>query len=160
MKMNLLAVVTVSIALGIGFMACGTDSSISSQGTPSDSEALAGTTGPNQDAPISEVIHGDDYAFACQPNVVHLSNLVNRVSLHTSIPRSQVEADTVLVFGSNEDAITPSAVLSDSIGNMIVRLSAEDLAPALIVGDCVLTLEGHHVDGTTFSVSGILEVGE
>lgn len=144
----------------VGLFACGADTSSFSEEPMASSDALAGTPGPNQEAPVSEIIHSDDDAFACEPNVVHLWNMVTRVSLHTSMPLAQVDADTVIVFGAIEDGITPSSVVADSLGNMIVRLATEDLVPALTVGETMLTIEGAHRDGTLFSVSGILEVTE
>ena len=149
---------TLSVALSALLAACGTDGSgISDLGSDSDVEALAGEPGPNLDAPVGDVIHSDEYAFACEPNVLQLSNLVTTLSLHTSIKLSLVDRETVIVFGNGETAVDPVLVRSDAIGNMIVRLAAVEIAPYVAAPQTTLTIEGLHVDGTPFAVDGILQ---
>ena len=141
----------------VSLSACGADDLANSDLTSVSAE-LAGTPGPNPTASVSDIIHSEAYAFACEPSVLHVDNLVSRVSLHSSIRRSLVDASTVVIFGNTDEPIDPILVTSDAIGNMIVRVAADQLVNVVAVPQTELVLEGAHLDGTVFSAQGVLMV--
>ena len=148
---------TLILMAAVVLTGCGADE-LALDNYASDSAQLAGVEGPSPIAPVGDLIHEDQTTFACEPAVLHLDKLVTRVSLHTSIPRSLVDADTVVVFGNTDEPIAPLLITSDALGNMIVRVAADDLARVVAVPGTALALEGARVDGSVFGAVGLLQV--
>jgi hypothetical protein len=90
-----------------------------------------------------------DTAIMVSPQMIVLDK-VDTVTVHTNIPASTVDADTVTLDGAE-----PLAVWADNCGHLAARFAVEDLG--LEPGEATLTLSGAG-EGGTFSASDDVRV--
>ena len=101
-------------------------------------------------AMANSAVDGDEPAMMVSPSVIVLAK-VSTVTVHTNIPASAVEADSIELDGA---AWTSVGV--DSLGHLVAKfeVAALDLKP----GEAILTLSGDFKDGVGFIATDAVSV--
>ena len=97
-----------------------------------------------------------EFNIMISPNTLILSSLCDTITVHSNIPYGAVVTESVAIEG-----VDVPYTKADSLGDLVAKIGVDDLAGFLQPGQSVtLTLSGLLVDGTEFSVGGIITVKE
>ncbi|MCG3179643.1 MAG: hypothetical protein BIFFINMI_01984 [Phycisphaerae bacterium] len=96
---------------------------------------------------------GGDLAITLSPATFNLAAPVDWITVHTNIPLSQVDADSVTLAGLAADQ-----VFADDRGNLVVKVDADSVAEIVQPPSATLTLALVTVDGVAMQASATLAV--
>jgi hypothetical protein len=102
----------------------------------------------------------DDQTMMVSPRVLFLGFSGTRVTIHTYVPYSSVDRESILLYGDGDTPIEPVSVFSDSRGNLVAKFTVGDMATIVSAPRSSLTMTGDYNDGGSFSLSGYVMVKE
>jgi hypothetical protein len=95
----------------------------------------------------NSAVDGDEPAMMVSPSVIVLDK-VSTITVHTNIPRSLVDCDTIALTDNWIYYVAPTAVFADSLGHLVAKFAIVDLG--LTRGLATLELSGDYKDGGCF----------
>ncbi|MDD3643889.1 MAG: hypothetical protein PHQ19_10550 [Candidatus Krumholzibacteria bacterium] len=102
----------------------------------------------------------DDQTMLVSPRVLFLGFSGTRITIHTCIPYSSVDRESIRLSGDGDGSIAPVSTKSDSRGNLVVKFAAADVATIVSAPRSVLTMTGDYTEGGSFSLTGYIIVKE
>lgn len=101
-----------------------------------------------------------DATINVAPNMLVISSMGNKVTIHSNIPAGTVNVSTLELSIDGIGSLTPISTFADARGQLVAKFDMEEVKGIVNVPSTELTLTGVYFEGGTFTASDVIEVKE